>query len=270
VADSKKLTVWRMVREAIETLGGKATNVEVRDWILQHYPETNPNTVQCHIILCTVNHNSRIHYSDNNKPRMANGQYDFLFRPERGKLELFDPDVHGQWQIAEGEDGRLKVCLVKGDSEPDQETTDQTNGFAAEAHLRDYLAQHLDEIEEGLEIYVDDTDVTGVEYATPVGRIDILAVDTHGGLVVIELKVGRGPDAVAGQILRYKNWVKCHLAAGRQVRGIIIAQHVSDKIRYAIANDPEISARQYQLHLTFTSVPRVDIPAGNVPNGSQV
>jgi endonuclease len=163
----------------------------------------------------------------------------------------------------------LTVYSVKPNGS-DRKTTNQTNGFAAEAHLRDYLAQHLDEIEEGLEIYVDDADVTGVEYATPVGRIDILAIDAHGGLVVIELKVGRGPDAVAGQILRYKNWVKCHLAAGRQVRGIIIAQHVSDKIRYAIANDPEVSAREYQMHLTFVAVPRLDLSSGSVPNDSQV
>ena len=44
----------------------------------------------------------------------------------------------------------------------------------------------------------------GVEYATDVGRIDILAVDAEGGLPVIEPKVSRGPDAVCGQLLRSK------------------------------------------------------------------
>jgi hypothetical protein len=32
-----------------------------------------------------------------------------------------------------------------------------------------------------------------------------------------------------------------------------------DKIRYAIASDPEISARKYQLHLTFSCVPALDL-----------
>jgi hypothetical protein len=254
--EAKKPTVWQMVREAVEALDGKTTNVEVRNWILEHYPGTNMNTIQCHIIVCTVNHPSRIHYPVNSKPRLATGQYDFLVRTEKGKLELYDEAVHGAWKIAEDEDGRLTVCLCGEPTDDDS----AGNAFAAEAHLRDYLARHLDEIEEGLELFVDDAGTSGMEYNIPgIGRIDILAVDKHGGFVVIELKVGHGPDAVAGQVLRYKNWVRCHLAHGKAVQGIIIAQHISDKIRYAIASDPEISAREYQLHLTFSNVPKLDL-----------
>lgn len=262
MTEPKKPPVWKMVREAVEALGGKTTNLEVRDWILAHYPGTNTNTIQCHIIVCTVNHPSRIHYPVNNKPRLATGQYDFLFRTEKGKLELFDVATHGAWKIAEDEGGRLTVCAC------DEPVGDDSTGnaFAAETHLRDYLAQHLDEIEEGLELFVDDAEVSGVEYTTAIGRIDILAVDKQGSLVVIELKVKQGPDAVAGQVLRYKNWVRCHLAHGKPVRGIIIAQHISDKIRYAIANDPDISAREYQLHLTFSNVPKLDLAANGGPS----
>jgi RecB family endonuclease NucS len=262
MAESKKPPVWQMVREAVDALGGKTTNVEVRDWILEHYPGTNTNTIQCQIIVCTVNHDSRIHYPENNKPRPATGQYDFLFRSGKGKLELFDEAAHGAWKIAEDEDGRLTVSAC--DEPPDDDSAG--NAFAAEAHLRDYLAQHLGEVEEGLELFVDDAEVSGVEYPTPIGRIDILAVDKQGGFVVIELKVKQGPDAVAGQVLRYKNWVRCHLAHGKAVRGIIIAQHISDKVRYAIANDPEISAREYQLHLTFSNVAKLDLSANGDPS----
>ena len=254
--EAKKPTVWQMVREAVEALGGKTTNVAVRDWILEHYPGTNPNTIQCHIVVCTVNHPSRIHYPVNTKPRLATAQYDFLFRTEKGKLELYDEAVRGAWEIAEGEDGRLTVCRCDELSDGESEG----NAFAAETHLRDYLVQHLGDIEKGLELFVDDEGANGVEYNIPgIGRIDILAVDEHGGFVVIELKVGHGPDAVAGQVLRYKNWVRCHLAHGKAVRGIIIAQHISDKIRYAIASDPEISAREYQLELKFSKVQKLDL-----------
>jgi len=55
-------------------------------------------------------------------------------------------------------------------------------------------------------------------------RIDILAVDGDGALVVIELKVSRGHDQVIGQILWYLGWIKANLAEeGQGVRGIIIA-----------------------------------------------
>ena len=69
--EPKRPPVWQMVREAIAALDGKTTNVEVRDWILDRYPGTNTNTIQCQITVCTVNHNSRIHYPENNKPRVS-------------------------------------------------------------------------------------------------------------------------------------------------------------------------------------------------------
>lgn len=247
--------VWQMVKEAVEVLGSPTTNVAVRDWILQKYAGTNTNTIQCQIIICTVNHTSRVHYPENKKPRLATDErYDFLFRPDRGRLESYDPARHGQWQIYEKEDGRLGVRQVDGDDALPEESEDTAqkeagSGFAAEAHLRDYLAQHLAEVEPGLRLYVDDDGNDGVEYQTPVGRIDILAVDSGGAFAVIELKVARGPDSTAGQILRYKNWVKIHLAEGKAVRGIIIAQHISDKIRYAIAGDPDVTAKEYEISL---------------------
>jgi hypothetical protein len=92
------------------------------------------------------------------------------------------------------------------------------------------------------------------ETPTPVGRIDILAVDSGGGFVVVELKVSRGPDAAAGQVLRYRNWVRKHLADGKPVRGIVIAQHVSEKILYAIASDADVHAMEYEISLKLRSV----------------
>lgn len=248
--------VWQMVREAVDALGGDTTNTAIRDWILEKYPGTNTNTIQCQIIVCTVNHASRIHYPENKKPRTANGSYDFLFRPERGRIELFDPTRHGEWEIVEKDDGTLGVTIAGDGCE--EAKGDPEQRFAAEDHLRDYLAQHLDLVEKGLQLFVDDDGNAGVEYQTPIGRIDILAVDASGGLVAIELKVSRGPDAVAGQILRYKNWIKCHLADGKPVRGIIIAQHITDKIRYAIMADDELSAMEYSLSIELKAVGAID------------
>jgi len=260
VTEQNRPPVWQMVREAVEALGGTTMNVAVRDWVLSEYPGTNKNTVQCAICACSVNHPSRVHHAINGSPRRTFGQYDFLFRSGRGQLELYDPARHGQWEIYEREDGRLGVRQTDAEALP--EMTAEANAaeasgggpFAAEAHLRDYLAQHLELIEPGLELYVDEDGVNGVEYPTAVGRIDILAVDKEEGFVAVELKVSRGPDAVAGQVLRYKNWVKRHLAEGRPVRGIIVAQHVSERVLYAIAGDPEVSAMEYELSLHLRPV----------------
>lgn len=248
-----------MVKEAVQALGSPTTNVAVRDWILSRYPGTNTNTIQCQTIVCTVNHASRIHYPENKKPRPATGQYDFLFRPDRGKLEWYDPVRHGPWQIAETDAGLLKV--VPGSSPIDDAAADdacEDRGFAAEAHLRDYLALHLADIEPGLQLYTEDDGTDGIEYITDVGRIDILAVDTQGRFVVIELKVGQTPDTVCGQLMRYMGWVKRHLALGKDVRGIIIGQTIPDRIRYATADLPNAQLREYELSLQLRHVPHLD------------
>ena len=122
--------------------------------------------------------------------------------------------------------------------------------FAAETHLRDYLKTNLGLIEQGLSLCTDSSGITGIEYVTPVGRIDILAVDAEQDFLVIELKVSRGPDEVAAQLLRYRSWVKRHIANGRRVRGAIIAGRISDKVRYALADVDDVMLYEYEMQLT--------------------
>jgi len=252
-----------MIREGIDALGGRTTNVDLKAWILKKYPGTNENTIQATTIVCTVNHPSRIHYPENRKPRRATTAHDFLFRPERGKLELYAPEQHGLWAIELADDGKLIV--VRSDGETDVEpagTTDTAAGaqsglFAEESHLRDYLAQHIEEIEDGLQVYASEEGRDGVEYGTGVGLIDILAVDKNSNLVVIELKVSRGPDAACGQILRYMGWIKRNLAQGRDVRGIIVARHISEKLRYAVADLPNVALKEYELSVAFRDLERI-------------
>lgn len=257
--------VWQMIREATEALGGDTTNAAVRDWIEEHYPGTNRSTIGCQIIVCTVNHDSRIHYTENMKPRLAEGKYDFLFRPERGKLVNYDPRIHGQWEIAETDEGKLIVREVGTEERP--ETEGEGECFAAEDHLRDFLVKHLEVIEPGLQLYADDDGADGVEYQTDVGRIDILAVDAQGCMVVIELKVSRGPDSVVGQLMRYKGWLKRHRANSASIRGVIIARHISDRIRYAVADTPDITLKEYDLKLELREVPHVD---DNTPDATNM
>ena len=249
--------VLQMVKEAVEALGGKTTNVAMRDWILQKYPGTNKSTINCKTIVATVNHPSRIHYQRNQKPRIADGDYDFLFRPGKGEIELYDPARHGIWEIAEQEDGTM-VVQQTGAADEMSDPKEAGGTFAAEAHLRDYLAKNLEVIEDGLQLFVDDNGSVGVEYRTEVGIIDLLAVDKNDGLLVIELKVAKGPEAACGQVMRYVGWVKRHLAEGKPVRGLIIARHISDRIRYAIADLPNITAREYELNITLKDVPDID------------
>ncbi len=54
--------VWKMVKEAVEHLGGTATYAQIKANILATYGDVNDSTMTCQIIVCSVNNPSRIHY----------------------------------------------------------------------------------------------------------------------------------------------------------------------------------------------------------------
>jgi len=121
----KQPYVREMVREAVEALGGRATNIAIRDWVLTRYPDTNASTIQQHLMYCCVNHPSRIHVAYNQQPRRADDErYDFLFRTERGEVELYDPERHGVWAIVTDADGNPTVGREDEDTQIDLDPND--------------------------------------------------------------------------------------------------------------------------------------------------
>jgi endonuclease len=125
--------------------------------------------------------------------------------------------------------------------------------FAFERDLRSYLSKNLATLEKGLKLYQDE-DLSGIEF--PVGGrfIDILAIDTNGDFVVIELKVSRGYDRVVGQILRYMAWVKKHLAADKKVKGIIIANEMTEDLRLAASLVSDLRLFEYAISMELRPI----------------
>jgi hypothetical protein len=114
--ESAQPPVRAMIRQAAEALGGPFTISALSDWVLQHYPGTNTNTIQAQIVYCTVNNPSRVHQPVNKTPRAAvDTRYDFLFRSERGGLlEQYDPARHGWWAIVRRDRGEVTVARIDG------------------------------------------------------------------------------------------------------------------------------------------------------------
>ncbi len=245
-----------MIREAVEALGGKTTNAAVRDWIMEYYPETNANKIQSQIVVCTVNHPSRVHYPENQQPRRADGPYDFLYRPASGRVELYDQRTHGIWEIDRDKHGFLTVRKAETGvpARPEELAVDAR--LVEQNHLLFYLTKHLDMIEPGLELYVDEAGNDGVHYKTDIGAIDILAVDREGGFVVVELKEATTDDS-SGQILGFRNWVRRHLADGNRVRGYLVGPRIPDHVRYALAQSEDVFLKEYELNITLRDVPRI-------------
>lgn len=259
-------TVREMLEEAIEKLGGNASYTAIRDYITNTYGDVKKSTINAHITSCTVNNPSRVHYTSNQKPRIANSKYDLLFRIDRGRVERYNQEQHGIWEIKEDEHGVLTISrgitddgkIEKEDSFPDTEEGEEELLFPMENHLRDFLVKNLSTIKingKQLQLYVDENGRDGTEYPTrEVGTIDILAINEDENFIVFELKLTRGPDRALGQLQRYMGWVKENLAGMQNVHGVIVANKISKTLKYAASVTSNISLFEYQIDFKIHSV----------------
>ena len=251
--------VWQMIKEAIENLDGKATYPQIKEYISKKWDNVNQGTITAQIIVLTVNQPSRIHYPENKIPRQTNTQYDLLFTTGRGRVVKYDPDEHGLWEIYKNEYEGLAIRqVVESGDELDTEPNVENESFLfpIEANLRDFLILNLHTVKKNkLKLYVDENGHDGKEYPTGgLGFIDILAIDNTGNFVVFELKLSKGPDRAIGQILRYMGWVKKNLSNGKKVSGIIVANKMDEKIRYAVSMTDGISLYEYELKFELSQV----------------
>lgn len=258
------MPVWKMVKEAVATLDREMTNQEIKQLVLEKHPGTNLTSINCAIISGSVNARSRIHYGENRKPRISNTERDYLFKVGEGRVVPYSTAKHGVWEIYENEDSELAVRLVE-DSTSEAEATiidptaseEATGKFALESHLRDYLARNLGSLtgfDGKLSLYEHDDHRNGVEFQTDVGSIDILAISDLNELYVFELKLGRGADVALGQILRYMGWITEHLANGRKVHGVIVAEDICKKLKYAATLVNQVRLMEYALKFDVKTV----------------
>lgn len=179
---------------------------------------------------------------------------------ERNLLSRF---VERYWPFGAtpGGDTERRRCLRVGEQYdeflagklPDEETEPEIEArasfeFALEAHLRDFLARNLGEIEPGLRLYQAEGQ-SGIEFAIDGGRIDILAVDAAGRLVVIELKLSQGRNKALGQLLYYMGWIDSHLKKG-PCRGIIIASEISEELAIAVSRVSGVALFRYKMNFS--------------------
>jgi len=251
--------IWKMINDAIVALNGKASYSEIKEYISQHWANVNSNSISAQIIVLTVNQPSRIHYPENKQPRQTTSQYDVLFTTGRGQVVKYDPNEHGLWEIFKNDFGGLEIKqIVDFPDELDEDNLNQSETFIfpVEANLRDFLIKNLHTIKNNkLSLYVDENGREGKEYPIEgLGYIDILTIDKQNNFVVFELKLTKGPDRAIGQILRYMGWVKKNLAKDKQVKGIIVANKMDEKIRYAVSMVPGIELYEYEMKFELKAV----------------
>jgi hypothetical protein len=238
-------------------------------WFQEHYPKLRSTTINAHLVQASTNNKNRLHHQSTNESD------DLLFRVGRGEFRLYEPgrDSAPIHELVAGDVARQEAAAPDVDEDADEDAPAVGRGaddarvvgtgsteFLLERDLQLFLAKHLDRVEAGLMLY-DDEGVVGLEFEAGGGRrIDILATDAAGGLVVIELKVSKGYDRVVGQLLRYVNWVKMNLAEkGQRVRGIIICRTMTDDLRLACAGIPDVELYEYQMSVSVSRVAAMEL-----------
>lgn len=110
--------VWQMIKEAVENLNGQVSYSDIKEYINSKWTDVNQDTITAQIIVLSVNHDSRIHYPENHKPRLTNSNspYDLLFNIDRGKVEKYDINKHGIWEIYK--DATEKLGIKKFEKAP--------------------------------------------------------------------------------------------------------------------------------------------------------
>ena len=225
----------------LEAVGNQPTKWfskrEINDYISNKYPgRWKASTVSTQIYACCVN-KKKAYTQFPSSPK-------FLFN-QRGLYQLYDNKIHGplkaeyddetSQEIIEGEEALISASIT------------------LERDLEEYLVRNLGHLEAGLKLYSKGS-ITGRQFNTDTGKVDILASDKAGDFIVLELKAGIATSAALGQVLAYMNWIRQHVAQGKKVRGIIIADDFDTKLKYAVCEAPLVSLKKYEVSFTFTDV----------------
>ena len=143
-----------------------------------------------------------------------------------------------------GEESPIKIS--SSDSE-----IENPSMFALESHLEHFIIENWEQtiLAKDYDIF-QDGELTGKQFPTDTGPIDILAISKDKKeLLVIELKKGRASDSVVGQIQRYMGYIKDEfLESGQKVKGIIIALENDTKVKRALIVTNDIDFYQYKIN----------------------
>ncbi len=198
-----------------------------------------------HVEGMAVNSTVRKHH-----PNIRPGsEHDLFFKVGPGRFRLWVPETDPAPIYRDHLAGQKAVAPVEKDEVEESDAEEgvaAAQAFAFERDLRNYLSKNLSVIEAGLALYKDE-EFEGIEF--PVGGrfIDILAVSKTGDFVVVELKVSRGHEKIIGQLLRYMGWVQKNLAAGKSVRGVIVASDITEDLKLAASQIRNVRLFEYEL-----------------------
>ncbi|MBE0517318.1 MAG: DUF91 domain-containing protein [Methanophagales archaeon] len=234
------VTISEAIKEVLTESNRVVSAEEVIRIINQRYPNKwKESAIYAHLYGCSIN-NPPAYTQHPSLPK-------FLFDHGKRKYELYNPEKHGKWNkgYPMGEKPTEELA--------EEIETEEKVSFGLERDLEEYLSRNLNHLEEGLKLYSVEG-LSGRQYNTDVGRIDLLALDKEGNFVVIELKAGLATDRVVGQVLGYMRYIRKNVAKGKDVRGLIVADDFDERLKYAVGEIPKLKLRKYLVKFEFQDI----------------
>lgn len=131
---------------------------------------------------------------------------------------------------------------VVDESTPQELTEYVESSLSLERDLEDQIVSHLDALEPGLTLI-------SRQESSDVGRLDLLARDSEGRTVIIELKAGEARDSSIGQIARYIGWYADK--EGKPPRAMLVASGFAEPVRWAAKAIPGLKLVTYRVQFAF-------------------
>jgi len=220
-------TVYELVYEAAHELGkncNEFTDVDVIRFVRNKYPDCpfSDNSFRMHLLGLSKNNPS----AEKMWPNLHKKA--FLYRVKGYRFKLWDcveKQVGEELDMAVEEPVRVSLTL--------------------EHDLEEFLSRNLGAVEEGLKLVERQKQI-------PIGRIDILAEDKNGNLVVMELKAGLADEKSLTQLLSYLSYFKDNV--DKNARGLLIANDFSIKVKYAVKLVPDVKLIKYKVKFEFEEI----------------
>lgn len=154
----------------------------------------------------------------------------------------------GRDRVAQGEEFRITSFIEEEEVKQFREREEELagGGFTLEEELKRQIIQNITLLERGLRL-------KAKEYRTEAGIIDLLAEDSNGETVVIELKAGLAEEKALVQLLRYMGFIK-KSDKSKKVRGMLLAHDFSEEVKIAASMIPNVKLKVYNIKFEVADV----------------
>jgi biotin operon repressor len=168
---------------------------------------------------------------------------------EEGIVDFIEQNPR-RWKIAVDVD-TIEELLQRPDNsgynrKPQNTDSGDSQGLSLERDVQKHLTSELSQLEQGLTI---ESDRTGTEVPVDSGRIDILAEDSNGEPVIIEIKTGEAKRDVLGQTKAYM--ADIIERSSEDATGIIVAEDFSKKLTKAVSIERSVELYTYRIKFDF-------------------